>query len=49
MAPMNDPEILVYLALDNPKGVIQYGGTIAEVKEALASFILYNNAFVFGL
>ena len=29
MAPMNDPEILVYLAIDNPKGVIQYGGTIA--------------------
>ena len=29
MAPMNDPEILVYIALDNPKGVIQYGGTIA--------------------
>ena len=26
---MNDPEILVYIALDNPKGVIQYGGTIA--------------------
>ena len=28
MAPMNDPEILVYLAIDNPKGVIQYGGSV---------------------
>ncbi len=27
--PANDPKIVVYVALDNPKGVIQYGGTVA--------------------
>jgi len=27
--PANDPKIIVYVALDNPKGVIQYGGTVA--------------------
>lgn len=27
--PANDPEIVVYIALDNAKGVTQYGGTIA--------------------
>ena len=29
IAPMNDPEIVCYLAIDNPKGVVQYGGTVA--------------------
>ena len=27
--PANNPKIIVYVALDNPKGVIQYGGTVA--------------------
>lgn len=27
--PANDPEIVVYVAVDNPKGVTQYGGTVA--------------------
>ena len=27
--PANDPEIVVYIAIDNAKGVTQYGGTIA--------------------
>ena len=27
--PANDPKIVVYVAIDNPKGVIQYGGTVA--------------------
>lgn len=27
--PANNPKIVVYVALDNPKGVIQYGGTVA--------------------
>jgi stage V sporulation protein D (sporulation-specific penicillin-binding protein) len=27
--PANDPEIIVYIAIDNAKGVTQYGGTIA--------------------
>lgn len=29
MAPMNDPEIAIYLAIDNPKNTIQYGGVVA--------------------
>ena len=29
IAPMNDPEIVCYLAIDNPKGVTQYGGTVS--------------------
>lgn len=27
--PANDPEIVVYVAIDNAKGITQYGGTIA--------------------
>lgn len=27
--PANDPEIVVYIAIDNAKGVTQYGGTVA--------------------
>lgn len=27
--PANDPQIVVYIAIDNAKGAIQYGGTIA--------------------
>lgn len=27
--PANDPQLVVYIAIDNPKDVIQYGGTIA--------------------
>ena len=27
--PANDPQIVVYLAIDNPKGVTQYGGTVS--------------------
>lgn len=27
--PANDPEIIVYLAIDNPKGITQYGGTVS--------------------
>ncbi len=26
--PANDPKIVVYIAVDNPKGVVQYGGTV---------------------
>lgn len=28
-APADEPEIVVYLAIDNPKGTIQFGGTVA--------------------
>lgn len=27
--PTDDPEIIIYVAIDNPKGVVQYGGTVA--------------------
>ena len=27
--PANDPKVVVYVAIDNPKGVIQYGGTVS--------------------
>ena len=27
-APMNDPKAVVYLAIDNPKNTIQYGGSV---------------------
>jgi stage V sporulation protein D (sporulation-specific penicillin-binding protein) len=27
--PADDPEVVVYVAIDNPKGVTQYGGTVA--------------------
>ena len=27
--PADDPRVVVYVAIDNPKGVVQYGGTVA--------------------
>lgn len=29
VAPMDDPEIVVYVAVDNPKGTVQFGGVVA--------------------
>lgn len=29
IAPMNNPELVVYVAIDNPKNTIQYGGVVA--------------------
>ena len=26
--PSNNPEVIVYIAIDNAKGVTQYGGTV---------------------
>lgn len=39
--PSNDPEVIVYVAIDNPKGVIQYGGTVSApiVKNIMKSAI----------
>ncbi len=39
--PTDKPEILVYVAIDNPKGVTQYGGTVAApiVRNILLSAI----------
>ncbi len=45
IAPMDDPEILIYLAIENPKNTIQYGGVVCApiVKEALQeSFQILN-------
>ncbi len=40
--PANDPEIVVYVAIDNAKGVTQYGGTVAApiVKTVLEDAIV---------
>ena len=27
--PANDPKVIVYVAIDNPKGITQYGGTVS--------------------
>ena len=27
--PADDPEVIVYIAIDNAKGISQYGGTVA--------------------
>ena len=39
--PADDPEIVVYVAIDNPKGITQYGGTVAApiAKNVLKSAI----------
>lgn len=29
--PANDPKIIVYVAIDNPKGITAYGGTVVAV------------------
>ncbi len=31
IAPMDNPQVGVYLAIDNPKGTIQYGGVDSSV------------------
>ncbi|PMU45639.1 stage V sporulation protein D, partial [Pseudomonas sp. GP01-A3] len=28
-APADDPQIVVYIAVDNPKGTVQFGGVVA--------------------
>ena len=39
--PSNNPEIVIYIAVDNAKGVVQYGGTVAApiAREILKSII----------
>ncbi len=39
--PADDPEIIVYVAIDNPKGITQYGGTVSApiAKNVLKSAI----------
>ncbi|WP_342541843.1 penicillin-binding transpeptidase domain-containing protein [Paenisporosarcina sp. FSL H8-0542] len=48
-APANDPEIVVYIAIDNPKHVLQFGGVIAapivgQIIEDSAPFIGFKNS-----
>jgi len=44
--PANNPKIIVYVALDNPKGVIQYGGTVAA---PIARSILLDSIDAIGI
>ena len=43
--PSNDPEVVVYIAVDNAKGITQYGGTVAApiARNLLKSIIEKNN------
>lgn len=40
--PANDPKAVVYLAIDNPKGITQYGGTVSApiVKNIMEDIIV---------
>ncbi|MBE3102825.1 MAG: stage V sporulation protein D, partial [Bacilli bacterium] len=47
-APVNDPEIVVYIAVDNPKHVLQFGGVIVapivgQIIEDSAPYIGFKN------
>lgn len=43
--PADDPEIVIYVAIDNPKGVVQYGGTVAA---PIAKNVLESAISIFG-
>lgn len=45
-APANDPEIVVYVAIDNPKHVLQFGGVIAA---PIVGEIIEDSAPLIGL
>lgn len=42
-APMDDPSVVVYVAIDNPKSAIQYGGTVVGpiIKDILSDVLPY--------
>lgn len=44
--PADNPEVLVYVAIDNPKGVVQYGGTVAA---PIAKSIMIDAIDVLGI
>lgn len=44
--PANNPEIVVYVAVDNPKGVSQYGGTVSA---PIAKSIMQSAIEIFNL
>ena len=43
--PADNPSIVLYVAVDNPKGIVQYGGTVAApiAKSILESYIEIRN------
>lgn len=45
--PADNPEYVVYVAINNPKGITQYGGTVAApiAKNIMLSIIDYKNYF----
>ena len=44
--PADNPEILIYVAIDNPKGVTQYGGTVSA---PIAKNILLSAIDIFNI
>ena len=44
--PANDPEVIVYVAIDNAKGISQYGGTVAA---PIARSILLESIDILGI
>ncbi len=44
--PADDPRVVVYIAIDNAKGITQYGGTIAA---PLAREVLYDSIFALDI
>lgn len=44
--PADDPEVVVYIAIDNAKGVTQYGGTIAA---PIAKNVLMDSISILGI
>ena len=44
--PANDPRVVVYVAIDNPKGVTQYGGTVAA---PVARSVLLDSIDILGI
>ncbi|MGV3487759.1 MAG: stage V sporulation protein D [Tuberibacillus sp.] len=45
-APADDPQIIVYVAVDNPKGTVQFGGTVAA---PIAGKIISDSLQVMGV
>ena len=45
-APMNDPKIVVYIALEKPKTTIQYGGTVAA---PIVRNVIYDSMKIMGI
>ncbi len=44
--PANDPEIVVYVAVDHPQGVVQYGGTVSA---PIAKSVLQDAINILGI